>query len=83
MRTTEVINNKQTSVSAELMQTEQDDISSVSPEDVLELARRALMASRDAALLAEKSNMLLRELAEKTKVPRFVSCFTGSFDIKI
>lgn len=69
MRTTEVINYKQADVSAELMQTEQDIISAVSPDDVLELARRALMASRDAASLAEKSNVFLHELAEKTMVP--------------
>ncbi|XP_028556214.1 RNA polymerase sigma factor sigF, chloroplastic isoform X2 [Dendrobium catenatum] len=69
MRTTELINNKKAGVGVELMETEQANTSTMRPEDVLELARRALMASRDAALLAEKSNSFSHELVEKIKVP--------------
>ncbi|XP_020592218.1 RNA polymerase sigma factor sigF, chloroplastic isoform X2 [Phalaenopsis equestris] len=48
----------------------QNITSTTSPEDVLDLAKRALMACQDAALLADKSNIFLHELVDKTLVPR-------------
>lgn len=70
MRGAQLINEKHAGVNTDLMQIKQNKVSTISPEVVLALAKRALMASQDAALLMEKSRKV-HMFVEKNQDPSF------------
>lgn len=69
----ELIDDKHACVGADPIKKKHNKLSTMSPEYVLFLAKRALTASQDAVLFAKKSHMSEYKLVEKASAPSFDS----------